>query len=80
MKLLVSEFSTMGGNHYCVVPFVGGTETEAFFNTRARGFKVIEVSEEKAKEMLAIQGQAINLQFELANHLAQFDGGKYVQG
>lgn len=63
MKLKITCFEMIGGNHYTVIPLEDNYPKEL---AELGGSKMIEVSEEKGKEILERQAVGIKLQCELA--------------
>lgn len=63
MKLQITCFEMIGGNHYTVIPVDDNMPKEI---AELGGNKLIEVSEEKGQEILKRQAEGIKLQCELA--------------
>lgn len=68
MNLLINCFQSIGGNHYNVIPV--DIDPAKLEDVRAYeetvGGKLITVSEEKGKEILQAQADAIRFQVELS--------------
>lgn len=63
MKLKITAFEMIGGNHYTVIQLDDACPKEL---AELGGSKMIEVSEELGKRILKAQADAINFQVDLA--------------
>lgn len=63
MKLKITAFEMIGGNHYTIIPLEDNYPKEL---AELGGSKMIEVSEERGKDLLKRQGVGVSLQVELA--------------
>lgn len=74
-KILVTEFDSIGGKAYNIIPLEDiNEEGVGYYNNISPIHMVLEVSEEKAKEMFEIQGKHIHQQVELAMKMHKAKG------
>ena len=66
MKLQISEFKSIGGSHWVLLPVAEGMPTEL---AELGGNKVIDVSEEEGAKLLQAQADAIRFQCTLREYM-----------